>query len=73
MMTHFEILANADIGDSGGDGDHDHDAESGDVVVVVVVVVSSVGLSIHSHLTQVQGYKVSELLDTSQLKQWSRV
>ena len=69
MMTHFEILANADIGDSGGDGDHDHDAESGDVVVVV----SSVGLSIHSHLTQVQGYKVSELLDTSQLKQWSRV
>ena len=70
MMTHFEILANADIGDSGGDGDHDHDAESGDVVVVVV---SSVGLSIHSHLTQVQGYKVSELLDTSQLKQWSRV
>ena len=70
MMTHFEILANADIGDSGGDGDHDHDAYSGDVVVVVV---SSVGLSIHSHLTQVQGYKVSELLDTSQLKQWSRV
>ena len=72
MMTHFEILANADIGDSGGDGDHDHDTVSGDVVVVVV---SSVGLSIHSHLTllQVQGYKVSELLDTSQLKQWSRV
>ena len=72
MMTHFEILAMLTL-----------------VIVVVMVTMTMmltvvmwwwwwcpllVSLFIHtSRSIQVQGYKVSELLDTSQLKQWSRV